>query len=643
MIRAFQWDLARQTERLDWLLAQLPKYSEWGYEELYLHLEDAVDYPSLPGIARADAYSWRELNQLVDAASACAIKVVPIANLLGHTQYLIKSPKWRDLNELRQSDGSPETRGQICPSHPRVDELIDRLFADLIPLCTAGKIHVGLDESFLLGRSPLSRPHVERLGLAGYFAEYVHRLQQQATANDRQLAIWADMLVLLPEAIAQLPPGIAAYDWYYHGFNRLPRFELHNFATYDLSGPLRKRGIEYWACPMNGAFRHEPVPLFGDRLANAISWWNRAHRTEATGFLVTSWEANHLCPEVTTMIDAAIAGLWLDDDSPDHATMLQRGMQRLGLSPAQSATETRVCLGADDRPFAGYARAERNQFWDTPPLDEGSKSAQQEAQFFQRANTVTRWDPLRLSWRWRSYLAERELFVRRGAAGVLRARRLLSRQKNARCRDAVEQLENLTADFTQLLAGAREDAAALWAQTRHPGETSANEKIVQADEIKLQAWRAWLAAVRDDPTRIGSASPIVGEWQLRLTVHSVRPNANMVVIQQQHPPDEWCDLRHRHTIEFRSRAARRQSRLKRAWSVPLADPHLPLRIALRGLGEVEISRVFLTNGVETLCNQSWPRGQRWHLGHEAPPRGWVDLNWTQNQDAVALDFGPSPD
>ena len=55
MIRAFQCDLARQVERLDWLLAQLPRYAAWGYHELYLHLEDAVDYPSLPGVARADA------------------------------------------------------------------------------------------------------------------------------------------------------------------------------------------------------------------------------------------------------------------------------------------------------------------------------------------------------------------------------------------------------------------------------------------------------------------------------------------------------------------------------------------------------------------------------------------------------------
>src|SRR4051812_14138618 len=152
MIRAFQWDLARQVERLDWLLAQLPRYAEWGYNELYLHLEDAVDYPSLPAVARADAYTYRQLDRLVKAATRVGIKVGPIVTLLGHTQYLIKVPALRDLNELRADDGSPLARGQICPLHPQTLELAEKLLRDLAPFCTAGKVHVGLDESFQLGR-----------------------------------------------------------------------------------------------------------------------------------------------------------------------------------------------------------------------------------------------------------------------------------------------------------------------------------------------------------------------------------------------------------------------------------------------------------------------------------------------------------
>ena len=69
-VRAFQWDLARQVERLDFLLKLLPRYAEWGYQELYLHLEDAVEYPSLPAVARPGAYTCAQFTRLVQAATA---------------------------------------------------------------------------------------------------------------------------------------------------------------------------------------------------------------------------------------------------------------------------------------------------------------------------------------------------------------------------------------------------------------------------------------------------------------------------------------------------------------------------------------------------------------------------------------------
>jgi len=157
MIRAFQWDLARQVERLDFLKQQLPRYAGWGYQELYLHLEDAVHYPSLPGIGRDDAYSFEELGELVLDAAKAGIRTVPIVNLLGHTQYLIKHPDLRDLNELRDERGRPLEKGQICPLHPRTLEVAEDLLRDVAPYCTAGKVHVGLDESFHLGKCPRCR------------------------------------------------------------------------------------------------------------------------------------------------------------------------------------------------------------------------------------------------------------------------------------------------------------------------------------------------------------------------------------------------------------------------------------------------------------------------------------------------------
>ena len=361
MIRAFQWDLARQVERLDWLIAQLPRYAAWGYQELYLHLEDAIEYPSLPGVARADAYSYREFATLVEAAGRVGIKVVPIVNLLGHTQYLIKAPALRDLNKLRAADGSPLARGQICPLHPRTLEVAEKLLRDVAPFCTVGKVHVGLDESFQLGQHPRSRADIAKRGLPAHFAGYIRQLRDLSRSLDLRMGMWADMLYFIPEAIPLLPRGIIAYDWYYYPFRRRPRVELFNFAERDLAGPLRRRGIEYWGCPMNGAFRFEPLPVFGERLANIRAWWERCRRTNAGGFLMTSWEPNRLAMEMTTVVDAAAASLWLDPTMRRPDEMLAQGFGRVFSAPAapspQRAPPSRATDGLSPATRAGKSMA----------------------------------------------------------------------------------------------------------------------------------------------------------------------------------------------------------------------------------------------------------------------------------------------
>ena len=49
----------------------------------------------------------------------------------------------------------------------------------------------------------------------------------------------------------------------------------------------------------------------------------------AGGFLVTSWEANRLALEMTTVVDAAAACLWLDPGVTEPAAMLERGFARV--------------------------------------------------------------------------------------------------------------------------------------------------------------------------------------------------------------------------------------------------------------------------------------------------------------------------
>ncbi len=625
MIRAFQWDLARQVERLPHLLSLLPRYADWGYHELYLHLEDAVEYPSIPYLARTDAYSHADLMRLVETAVRHGIRTVPIVNLLGHTQYLINHPDYRDLNELRAPDGSALPRGQICPLHPRLPALVEKLFRDTTPFCTAGKIHLGLDESFHLGQCPRCRADIAAHGLARHFAHHVNHLHQllSAHAPHLQLGLWADMLNFIPEAIPLLPRGLAAYDWYYYPFARHPRVELFNYIESDLAPALRAQGIDYYGCPMNGAFRFEPLPLFRDRLANLRSWWKRCHTTHAAGFVVTSWEAYRLAHEITTVVDAAAASLWLDPETDDPVEMLTLGYGRaLNLTKSAALRAARASLACDETAFAGYARWETNDRWDVcSPRDPASRYAR-EKRLYTRLAALPLPAPLNASLRFRTYLAARDTFIRESAQTILRLRR--AQQKNRALTSALTRLADATAAFARDLTAGRRAARDMWTRTRDPSVKGQNELILDADLTRFRAWKTWLSRVRRKPALIHTASPLLGVWQLSFRVHNHAPALQRISIELQKLDGTWRELRARYTIEFRAEGARPSSPIVREFSLGLDDPFVaPLRITASGLGTVIISGITCTNGSETLALAD---RRRHTLGVPAPTSGFPQLN-----------------
>lgn len=635
MIRAFQWDLARQVERPDFLRALLPRYAAWGYQELYLHLEDAVHYPSLPGIGREDAYRYEELGELVLAAAQAGIRVVPIVNLLGHTQYLIKHPDWRDLNELRDERGRPRETGQVCPLHHRLPELAERLLRDMAPFCTAGKVHVGLDESFSMGKCPRCREEVSRIGLGAHFAGHVRRLHALSARLELRMGMWADMLYFVPEAIPLLPAGITAYDWYYYPFARHPRVEMFNFAERDLATPLKKQGIRYFGCPMNGAFRYEPLPIFGDRLGNIQSWWRRCQAVGAEGMLITSWEAYRLALETTTIVDAAAASLWLEPEIDDHTALLARGLER-ALRVRQPRALARTLLSADEHAFAGYARWQINDRWDLFAGEEPLRPYERERSFFRKLRAGKHPPALGASFGFRAYLAERDVFVRTSARNALRWRRLWGTGKTGELLREIRAARVQADVFAGQLQAARKHARAMARRSRPISARNQNEEILDADERRLSAWCQWLRKALQEPSLVREASPLAGAWQLRFWVTNFAPAGQKILVEERQPDDTWLTLASRHSIEFRAMAARPKTRIRREFTVSVASA-LPgtLRIAVRGVGQVAISHVSLTDGEQTLRRKDWSRARI--LGRRAPRRGWPDIDWTTNTGALVVD------
>jgi hypothetical protein len=532
---------------------------------------------------------------------------------------LIKVPELRDLNELRAPDGSPLPAGQICPVHPRTMDIAERLLRDIAPLCTAGKVHVGLDESFHLGKHPLSRKEIARIGLAAHFASYAGRLNELAKTFALRTGMWGDMLYFLPQAVPLLPSDVAVYEWYYYAFKRQPRVELFNFAETDLAERLRARGIEYWGCPMNGAFRHEPIPHFSDRLDNITSWWRRCERLAAAGFLVTSWEPNRLAMELTTVVDAAAASLWLDGDKLTKPEMLRRGFARVfGRAGARSAAK--AALACDKYPFSGYPRWEINARWDVVSRRESVASYRAEKKHFEalmksgRGNRSRLPKPLLTSIELRWYLAARDVFVHEAQRSTVSGSR--RGQPNWQA-------------FRAALRRGNQAARAIWIRTRNRNDTGPNEHILAADAKRLEAWQSGDTAMAPS-------------WQLCYRVHNFAPAVQLVGVEQRLADRTWVARQSCYTIEFQAKAAQPHGRIVREHAAPVewdGDRRaLPkLRLVLRGIGKVRISAVELYNRDIIIAG----RLRRKIFGINCPRTGFPNLDTNKATDVLPITFARS--
>jgi len=176
-------------------------------------------------------------------------------------------------------------------------------------------------------------------------------------------------------------------------------------------------------------------------------------------------------------------------------------------------------------------------------------------------------------------------------------------------------------DFGRVLQAGRKAARAMWTRTRSPQVRGANETILEADAKRLAEWREWLKRAVRHPEIASDATPVCGAWQLQFMVHNFAPAVQKVIVE-----------------EFRAEAARPTTRLKRSLTVPVATPGRNLRLRVAGTGQVAISHVVLTNGVELLRLRIRLRTPKIILGKRAPTHGMPELAIEGDEHALLLDF-----
>lgn len=277
-VRGFHLDLRIQVMKMPALKQFAKKMSENGINTLVMEWEGAYPYEKHTVISNRYAYTRSEVISFVDYCDSLGIDVVPLQQSFGHVEYILKNYRYKDLREDQKdySQVNP-TKEDLCKA------LFTDLYQDMISTHRSPYIHIGGDETYLLGHSKESKEKADRVGMGRLYGDYIKMLCELVIALGKRPIVWADIALKYPDALQSLPKETIFVDWNYG-------WELDRFGDH---GKLMESGFEIWGSP---AIRSHPDNYFladwGKHLDNIKNFIPQARGLGYKGIVMTSWSTS---------------------------------------------------------------------------------------------------------------------------------------------------------------------------------------------------------------------------------------------------------------------------------------------------------------------------------------------------------------
>ncbi len=276
--KGFHLDLRIQVMKIPALKDFALKLSKNGINTLIMEWEASYPYDKHNIISNNLAYSREEIKSFIAYCNSLGIDVIPLQQSFGHVEYILKHYRYKDLRE-DQKDYSQVNplREEDCKA------LFKDLYQDMISTHTSKYIHIGGDETYLLGHSEESKKKVAAVGKGRLYGDYLKILCDLVIELGKQPIVWADIALNYPDALKLLPKETILVDWNY-GW-ALDRFGDHK--------KLMESGFEIWGAP---ALRSAPDNYFltnwNKHFKNIQEFIPQARELGYKGMIMTSWSTS---------------------------------------------------------------------------------------------------------------------------------------------------------------------------------------------------------------------------------------------------------------------------------------------------------------------------------------------------------------
>lgn len=279
-VRGFHLDLRIQVMTPQALRSFARELAAFGINTLVMEYEASYPYKNQATISNKLAYTRDEIRSFIKYCNGLGMDVIPLQQCFGHVEYILRHDRYADLRE-DNTDLS-----QVCPTKAKEDSLLfSDLFRDMASMHTSKYIHIGGDETRLLGHCPLCSKKVALEGKSKLFVDYMRMISNIVVKLGKIPVMWADILLKNPEAADELPKQTIFIDWNYG-------WKTNYFG--DI-GALQKKGFTFWGAP---ALRSHPdnwyVTCWEKHFDNLRDFVPYARLAGYKGMVMTSWSTSGL-------------------------------------------------------------------------------------------------------------------------------------------------------------------------------------------------------------------------------------------------------------------------------------------------------------------------------------------------------------
>jgi len=254
------------------------KLSKDGINTLIMEWEGTYPFEKHPLIPNRYAYSKAEITSFIKYCNDLGIDVIPLQQSFGHVEYILRNDRYKELRE-DQKDFS-----QVCPLQTEQDKaLFTDLYTELASTHTSKYIHIGGDETYLLGHDERCRLMAAKEGKSKLYIDYIKMLCGIVIKLGKTPILWADIALKYPDAIKLLPKGTIFIDWNYG-------WDMNRFGNHQ---KLLESGYEIWGAP---ALRSSPDNYFltqwEKHFKNIRDFIPAAAKFGYKGIVMTSWSTS---------------------------------------------------------------------------------------------------------------------------------------------------------------------------------------------------------------------------------------------------------------------------------------------------------------------------------------------------------------